>query len=167
MDLLETLLDPGVNFVFRHLRVPPKRKGDVLEDIHRIEQRTLLKCHTKMLTKIVEVFGLHAAQVLAQDVDVSIVWLHQSDHVLEGDALSLAGTADDHQRFAFLHVDGEIVQHRLSAERFVDVLERDDCAVLIHCINFVKKKSVSKMISEALTTACVVERPTPSAPPEV
>ena len=33
--------------------------------------------------------------------------------------------------------------------------------------SFVRKKSVSRMISDALTTAAVVARPTPSAPPLV
>ena len=196
VNLLETLLHAMTNLILGHLRVAPQRKGDVLEDVHRVEQRAFLKRHSKMLAKIVQRFRFETAEILAHHEDVTVVGLHEADHVFQRDAFPLTGSADDHQRLAFRDIDRQIVEHRLAAERLVDVLEGDDCVIAVRIHGYlvagllgcwvagnratqkpsnqatyksslVRKKSVSKIVNDALTTACVVERPTPSAPPAV
>src|SRR2546428_6104023 len=123
MHLLEALFHTSANLIFSHLRMPSKRKRDVLEDVHRVEERSLLKCHSKVTAKAIQLLRFEAAEIFAEDIDVSVVGLHQADHVFERDALSLTGSADDHQRLALLHIDRHIAQNRLAAKALVDVLE--------------------------------------------
>ena len=180
MHLIEALLHAGGDLLLGHVGMAAQREGDVLEHRHRIEQRPFLKGHAEAAAEPVEVDRPHAAEVLPLDVHVTAVRLHQSDDVLEGDALAGAGAADDDHRLAGLHVDGQVAQHRLAVERLRDLLQRDGGVFARHLRDrlrsnrvchqnriLVRKKSVSRMISDALTTALVVERPTPSAPPVV
>src|SRR6266849_11124233 len=102
MDLLEAFLDSGADLFLGHVGVSSKRKGDVLENIHRVEQRSLLKRHPEMLPKTIQLFRFQAAEIFAQDKDVSFVGFHQADHAVERDARSLPGDSDDNPRFALL-----------------------------------------------------------------
>ncbi len=89
MDLLETLLDACANLVFSHLRMTAERKGDVLENAHRVKQRPFLKCHAEVASKFVQLASLQAAEIAAEHIHVAAVGLHQADDVLERDALAL------------------------------------------------------------------------------
>ena len=126
-----------------------------------------LERHPETLAEAIELDRSHAAEVLAVDDDVTSVGLQQADDVLERHAFARSGAADDHDRLASLDVDREVAQHLPPSERLRQVLQRDGRIVLHQNRTFVRKKSDSRMMSDALTTASVVERPTPSAPPLV
>src|SRR6185503_7841058 len=95
MDLLEALLDARADLRLRHLRVPPQREGDVLEDRHRVEERPFLEGHAEVAAIAVQLLLRHRANVLTGDDDVSTVGPQQADDVLERDALPLSRAADD------------------------------------------------------------------------
>jgi hypothetical protein len=101
--------------------------------------------------------------VLPVDDHVAAIGLEQPDDVFERDALSRSRSADDDDRFAACDLDRHIDEHLLLAEGFVDVSKGDHGQKR----SFVRKKSLRRMISDALTTAAVVALPTPSAPPVV
>src|SRR5205823_1093048 len=115
---------------FGEFGMPPQREGDVLKDVHRVEERPFLKRHPELAAEAVQLHRLHVTDVLTIDNDVSAVRLHQSDDVLERHALADARSAHDHQRLAAIDVDRHVVEHFSPAERFVDVLERDHRGVV-------------------------------------
>src|SRR5256885_1758975 len=81
----------------------------------------------------------------------------QRDDVLQRDTLPRARAADNHHRLAVGDVERHVDEHLLLAEGLVEMLKLDH-----QKSSFVKKKSDSRMMSDELTTACVVARPTPS-----
>src|SRR3972149_3990751 len=82
--------------------------------------------------------------------------------MLQRHTLAGARVADDHHGLAVLHVERESVEHPLAVERLVHVLEPD------HRSSTRAQKASSTSSSTAeYTTARVVLRPTPSAPPRV
>src|SRR6266487_1653401 len=98
----------------------------------------------------------------ADNNDVPGIGLQQPDHVLQRDALPRARVADDHHRLAVLHVERDPREHRLAVEGLVQVGE------LNHRSSTSAQNASSTSSSTAeYTTAWVVLRPTPSAPPRV
>ena len=93
--------------------------------------------------------------------------------VAQQHAFALATSAQNHNGFALHHFEVDAAQHALVAETFFDSAQRDERAplmivVVIHQIarkSLVRKKSEISTLIEAATTAEVVARPTPSAPP--
>src|SRR5579875_4232674 len=67
--------------------------------------------------------------------------------------------------------NGQPLQNRFRRRRHAPRRARRACRRLqkkwIAIRNFVTKKSTNRISTEATTTACVVERPTPSVPPRV
>ena len=117
VDLVEAFLDAPANLFFRHLRVAAQGKGDVLENRHRVEQRTFLERHPETLSKAIEHDRLHAAEVLAVDKHVTCIGQQQADDVLQRHALAGSGTTDDDDGLALFDVDRQVAQHLLAAER--------------------------------------------------
>src|SRR5206468_7179984 len=79
-----------------------------------------------------------------------------------GHALPRAGITDDDRGLAVRHAQREPVQHRAAVERLAQVLKLD------HRKSTRAQKASSTSSSTAeYTTARVVLRPTPSAPPRV
>src|SRR5688500_5086125 len=103
----------------------PRRDGDVLVNLHRVEERASLKPPTETASEYVMIQRLRAGEVRVVDYDMSAIRLQQSDDVLQRHALSGPRSADDDQRFTGLDIDGEIAQHDLSVEGLVEMLERD------------------------------------------
>src|SRR6266542_2382274 len=171
-----------VNAVPHLSRRPPRAaqwKGDVVEDRHGIEEGSLLERHAEFLANVVALDVRECPEVFPGDVDLARVRLDQSDQVLEQHALPGAGRPHDHQRLPTGHGEREPVQNRLLAEGLVEVWGAQAGPVLVGSAvagpsffhpqysSFVRKKSVTRMARLPETTARVVERPTPSAPPVV
>src|SRR5438309_12086911 len=113
MDEPETLLDAVANLLLAHPRVAPQRKGDVLEDRHRIEQRAFLKGHAEAAPETIQIHRLHGVDLLTIDEHASSIRLEETDDVLERDALPGARSADDDDRLAPLDLDRHVAQYLL------------------------------------------------------
>src|SRR6202040_2197231 len=83
-------------------------------------------------------------------------------------------SAENGNRFAFHHFQIDAAQHALLAEAFLDSPQRDERSALMIIVSIshqiarnslVRKKSEISTLIDAATTAEVVARPTPSAPP--
>src|SRR6185503_11327609 len=99
----------------------------------------------------------------AIDPDLARIGLDQADDVLEQDALAGTRRAEQRHRLADLHFEIHAVQHDVVDEALGDVLQLDaHCAV--PRISLVRIVSSISTVTDAATTACVVARPTPSAP---
>ncbi len=119
----------------------------------------------------------------AVHLDRAGVGPQQADDVLQEHALARARAADDHQRLGRGHVEAQPVQHHLGAEGLAEIADVDLGILIGHRYlshrylghwylghqnsNRVRKKSEIRIAMLATTTAAVVERPTPSAPPVV
>ena len=75
MHQVEAFVDALADLLLGDLRMAPQRKGDVLEDRHRVEQRAFLKRHPEPAAEAIQIHRLHRADVLAVDDDVSAVRL--------------------------------------------------------------------------------------------
>ena len=169
-----------------------QRKGDVLEDVHGVEERAALKQHPELFPHAVQLFLGMIGDVFILDDDAAAVRRFQSEHVPQRDRLAAPRSAEDDQDFAAVDLEIGAAQHLLVSVRFVDVAELDEeiarmppsvrrLARLGAAVGsdgrfshqkmkrktFVRKKSRINTVIDAVTTVAVVERPTPSAPPVV
>src|SRR4029079_5123115 len=111
--------------------------------------------------KLGELLPIEVGHVLPVHFDAAGVRLQQSDDQLEGAALAAPRSAHDHRVHAGGDLEREAGEHDLRAERFVDVLEPDQSRTSA------QKASSTRIDWHPRTTARVVERPTPSAPPRL
>ena len=109
-----------------HLRVLAQRKGDVLEDGHRVEERAALEQHPELLAHAVQLFFGMIGDVFVFDDDAAGVGRFQSEHVPQRDRLAAARSAEDDQHFAAIDLEIGAAQHLLRAVRLVDVAELDE-----------------------------------------
>src|SRR5204863_7940097 len=63
----QALLHAGADLVFPHLRAAAQRKGDVLEDAHRVEQRALLEGHAETPAELGDLAVVERRQIDAFD----------------------------------------------------------------------------------------------------
>src|SRR2546422_11682196 len=80
---------------------------------------------------------------------------------LQGDALPHPRGAEQRHRLAVVHVEAHAVQDHVVEEALGDVQELDHFAV---SSSLVMSASSNRIVTDADTTAAVVDRPTPSAP---
>src|SRR5579863_5507368 len=87
----------------------------------------------------------------------------------QDDALAFAASAQHHQRFARPNVQIDAAEHGFAVEAFAEPAHADvGTRLVVHPIamnSLVRKKSETSTPIDAATTAEVVARPTPSAPP--
>ena len=134
--------------------------GDVVGDRHRVEQRRELEYVANVAAQRVQGRSLEGRHRAAVHNDLAGVRLQQTHDVLQGDALPGAGVPDDHHGLAVPYLEREAGEHLFVAERLAEVLKLD------HRSSVAAQKASSMRISTAAYTwACVVLRPTPSAPP--
>ena len=115
------------------------------------------------------------AEVDAVDLDRAGVGPDQADDVLEQHALAAARAADDHHRLAGARPRDRARRAPPSARTTCEIPRRRIFGAGSRGSGrsrhqkriLVRKKSVIRMAIEASTTAWVVARPTPSAPPRV
>ena len=150
-------------------------KRDILLDAQRVIQRGFLKQESHFRSNLVQPLERQICDFLSVDLNRTGVGLLESDNQLQEDAFSRAASPEDGQRFAAAHLQIDTVQHGLTAEAFVQVLQRDRGLTLLAVhrasygkntrIIFTRMTSARMMKSEESTTESVAARPTPSVPP--
>ena len=98
------------------LRVLSQREGDVVEHVHRAEQRAVLEEDAELAPDPVEVLLAHPHGLLAVDPDLAGVGAQQTDDVLEEDRLAGTGRAHDRGDLAPGDVEGDVLEHGVGAE---------------------------------------------------
>ena len=76
-----------------------QRKGDVFLHGHRIKKRAALEKNAYLFADRSELALIHSDDVVTIDPNFSRVRRHQSDEVLEQNALAAAASSNDRQRF--------------------------------------------------------------------
>jgi hypothetical protein len=135
--------------------VPPDRQ--------RVEKGAALEQHAELGADAVQLAGRGPDNLLAVDLDRPPIGHKQAEDALEEHRLAGAGLADHRQRLAGRDVEVEPGQHALGAEALVQVAN-DDARAHPKAAT-VMSKFESRMRMKAETTAAVVARPTPAAPP--
>ena len=107
-----------------------------------------------------QLLPLELAHVLAIHDHRAAIRLDQADDVLEEDALAGARGTQQGDGLALAHLEVDPVQDHLLPECLVQGVELD------HWLSSSRVRTVSstRMSTELVTTAVVVDRPTPSAP---
>ena len=95
--------------------------------------------------------------------DFTRIRLDESDDMLQQDTLADARWAEQRDGFAFGHEEVDAVEHHVVHEALRDVLQLD-AHFAVPRMSFVRIVSSISTVTDAATTACVVARPTPSAP---
>src|SRR5664279_6095715 len=158
------------DLLLRLLRVARERKGDVLAHAHRVEERAFLERHSELPPKAVAVLGRHLPQIFPVDLDGTRIGFQEPDDVFQEDALPDPRLPDEDERLAPRDGQVEPGEHGFRPEALRDLRElhgRRRVPGGAQNSTFVRKKSAMRMEREPMTTAFVVERPTPSAPPFV
>src|SRR4030095_2416747 len=135
----------------------------------------LLERHAELLAQVVLLHGIQGPQILPVHEDLSGIRLDEADDVLEQNALAGSRGADDDQGLTRQDRQVNAVQDGLLPEGLAQALDaqlglrpaRLGLSPAAQNSSLVRKKSVRRIARLATTTACVVERPTPSAPPSV
>ena len=130
----------------------------------------LLKTGLTSPPQTVAVPGRHLPQVFPVDLDGARIGLQEPDDVFQEDALPDPRLPDEDERLTFDDGQVEPGEHGLRPEALRDLrkLHRGRGALRrAQNSTFVRKKSAMRIAREPMTTAFVVERPTPSAPPVV
>src|SRR5262249_52788047 len=112
---------------------------------------------------------------LAVDVDRAALPGQQAEDHLEQHALARAAAAEQRDHLALAHVEVQVLEHAVAAERLRDVDETHDAALAAHHVDpqpnarksFVRKKSETSVTTDETTTVRVVAWPTPTVPPRV
>src|SRR5215210_5319580 len=107
------------------LRVTPQRKGDVLANRDRVEQRRVLKQEPDLLPRRRQIDAARAGDLATVDVYAAGVRLYEPDDVAQRHALSRSRSAENDERFPLRNIERDIVELLASTERFRDVLEAD------------------------------------------
>src|SRR5664280_307567 len=164
---LEALRHAIGDLLLRLLRVARERKGDVLAHAHRVEERAFLERHSELPPKAVAVLGRHLPQIFPVDLDGTRIGFQEPDDVFQEDALPDPRLPDEDERLAPRDGQVEPGEHGFRPEALRDLRElhgRRRVPGGAQNSTFVRKKSAMRMEREPMTTAFVVERPTPSAP---
>src|SRR6476620_10661284 len=102
-----------------------QREGDVVDQVHRAEERAVLEEDAELLAHVEEVIVGHAGDGLAVDEDVALVGTEQPDHVLDADGLPGARRPQDHRDLVLRDAHVEPAQDLVATEGLVDVDELD------------------------------------------
>src|SRR6266571_1325779 len=136
---------------------------DVLEDVHRIEQRAVLKDVADAAAQVRQLLATEERDLLPIHPDLTGIRLDEPDDMLEQHALADARGAEQRDRLSDFHKEVHAVEYHVVHEALGDLLQLD-AHLAVPRISFVRIVSSSRIATDAATTACVVERPTPSAP---
>ncbi len=169
----EALLDPQGDLLLRKTALD-ESQPDVLTHRHRVEERGELKDESDAPAELRKLLAVHLLHRLAVDLDRAGVGLEERHDHLERDALPGPRAPDDDGVLAARHLQVHAGEHLVGAEGFRQPLEldhesgKDGLSVLAsrpHSSTSAQNASSTRMASQPSTTARVVERPTPSAPP--
>src|SRR5271166_6321592 len=115
-DCLERLVHALCNLVAGQPGLLDQREGDVVEYRHRVEQRARLKQHAEFLAH-----GVQAGSAEPRNLDLvdryrARVWPQQQVKMLQQDGLARSARAHDGRYLARWKVEGDAVEHLLTAE---------------------------------------------------
>jgi len=88
-----------------------QREGDVVEDVHRVEQRAALEQHGDAPAGRVELGLAELREVGAVEDHASGLRLLEPVELAQGDALAAPRAAEDHQAFPLEDVEVEVVEN--------------------------------------------------------
>ena len=151
-----------------HVAALDQAEGDILPDGQGVEQCCPLEQHAETLKILVTRRALEADHLFACHLDRAGFGLEDAEHAFQHHRLAGAGAADHHQRMALGHRQVDTVQHMLGSEALLDAVENDmSNRHRAHSENSseVRTKFAARMRMAEETTALVVARPTPAAPP--
>src|SRR5690606_7028272 len=144
-------------------------EGDVAPHGQAVEQGRALKQHAKFVERPAAGLAALADDVLAIHQDFARLGPQDAEDALEQNRFAGAGAADDDEALPLLDGEVDAVQHHLGAEPLGDAFDGDlgEAGVRHDPKNStVMMRLVNRMRMKAETTALVVARPTPAAPPE-
>ena len=90
-----------------------QRKRDIFLDRHRVEERAALKQDADLAPDGGKLALAQSDDALTIDPDFALVRLHQSDQILQQDALAAAAAADDDERLASRNAQIDAAQNFL------------------------------------------------------
>jgi nitrate/nitrite transport system ATP-binding protein len=154
-DVLGGIVHVGV------LRDVGNPQPHVLEDVVRVEECAVLEDVADPVAELRQLLPLEPVDVEPVHQHLPRVRLDQPDDVLEQDALAGARGSEERDRLAVLHHEVHAVQDDLVAELLPDAAKLDHPGF---SSSLARITSSRRMRTELLTTAPVVDRPTPSAP---
>jgi hypothetical protein len=102
-----------------------QRESDVLEDVHRIEQRRVLKNHAEALPNTIERALRQADDALAVDGDVPARRAIETDQDLEQRGLSGPGAPDDDGDLPTLNAHVHLGERTEGSEALLELLDDD------------------------------------------
>ena len=118
----DALLDLG----FFRLIFFAQAEGNVVGDVHRIEERAFLEYETHLLAKLEQVFLAHLGNVVAHHGDAAFVGMDQAGGHFHEHGFAGVGLAEQHFGFAGLHVEGDVAQDFGAFGAEIDVAERNE-----------------------------------------
>jgi hypothetical protein len=124
-DLGQAPVDDVADLVLGLVRVLAQREGDVVEQVHRSEQRAVLEEDPESLAHPEEVVVGHVGDRLAVDEHVALVGIEQADHVLDAHRLARARGPEDHRDPILGQAHVQAPEDAVAPEGLVDVDELD------------------------------------------
>ena len=121
----QQIAHPFHDLVAREPVALDQREGDVLDDVHRIEQRRVLEHHAELAAQLAHLCVGERHDVLAVDPDLAAVRPQQPHQVLHQHRLPLPRTADDDVRATALDVEVDAPQDVLGTEGLVQPAHPD------------------------------------------
>jgi hypothetical protein len=122
-DLGEPAMDDLHDLVLALVGVLAQRKGDVVQEVHRAEERAILEQDAELLAHLEQLVVGHVRDRLAVDEDVALIGIQQADHVLDAHRLPGARGPEDHRDLPLGDAHVQAAQDLVAAEGLVDVDE--------------------------------------------
>src|SRR5262245_33235185 len=155
MDLL-------LDFTLAQCARATESHGHVVEHAHGIEKRRELEYIADLTSQGVEVVPGEESHVLAIYENRAVIGLQQADNGLQEHRFPCARRTDDCHGLGLAHFQRDSLEDGARANRLFHVAELD-----AHSRVTAQNASSTRISMLLTTTACVVERPTASAPPDV
>ena len=151
----------------RHAAALNQAEGHVFPHAQTVEEGRTLEQHAEAREIFIARRTFQPDDILAADQDLSAIGSEDADDAFQHHGFSGAGTADHHKGAALAHFKVDAVQYMLGAEMLVHRFEHDVGGLHAHSPNSsdVSRKFAARMRMADDTTALVVARPTPCAPP--
>ena len=100
-----------------------KRESDVVEDVHRAEQRAVLEHDAEQRADLVELLGRALDDVRAVDDDLAALGAQQADQRLEEHRLTGTGRAEQHADLTGGDLQRHVLKDSLGSERLSQPLD--------------------------------------------
>jgi hypothetical protein len=123
VEPLQQIAHPLHHLGLRQLVAFEQREGDVLDHVHRVEQRGVLEHHSVLAPQLGHLEVVERHHVDAVDPDLPGIRLEQPHEVLHQHRLPLPRAADDDVGLAALDVEVDTAEHVLRREGLVQAAD--------------------------------------------